>query len=220
MTWSVVCYLLCSRHPPRLANSLAVGRAHHQRIVDPDARKNRCLVRQIPFSGSPQGLWWDFRFYSRVSQRAGTNKSEPVRLVDLLAFHGDIKQDWDGRTTIMFVGSFERQLCPFPLWLIRHDDRVSNSTHGAELDCHFSQWSINPRDLPGDSLPQRSPDHGTCILPLIHEGASRQMAKGAHTGSVSEHTSLKRRKSEDDDSSGPQAKKPRTRVRYVSIFSY
>jgi hypothetical protein len=40
------------------------------------------------------------------------------------------------------------------------------------------------------------------------------MAKGAHTGLVSEHTSLKRRKSEDDDSSNPQAKKARTRVSF------
>ncbi|KAH0840133.1 hypothetical protein J3R83DRAFT_1110 [Lanmaoa asiatica] len=40
------------------------------------------------------------------------------------------------------------------------------------------------------------------------------MAKGARTGSVSEHTALKRRKTDDDDDSNPQAKKARTRVSF------
>ncbi|KAF9247093.1 fungal-specific transcription factor domain-containing protein [Melanogaster broomeanus] len=40
------------------------------------------------------------------------------------------------------------------------------------------------------------------------------MVKGNHTGSVSDHTTLKRRKTEDDDSLSPQAKKPRTRVSF------
>ncbi|KAG8218858.1 hypothetical protein J3R82DRAFT_4537 [Butyriboletus roseoflavus] len=40
------------------------------------------------------------------------------------------------------------------------------------------------------------------------------MAKSAHTGSVSEHTALKRRKTDDDDSSNPQSKKARTRVSF------
>ncbi|KAI9574462.1 fungal-specific transcription factor domain-containing protein [Boletus coccyginus] len=40
------------------------------------------------------------------------------------------------------------------------------------------------------------------------------MAKGAHSSSGSEPTALKRRKTEDDDSSNPQAKKPRTRVSF------
>jgi hypothetical protein len=127
VTWSILCYLLCARHPPKQANSLAaVGRAHHQWIAVPDARKSRCLVRQISFSGSPQGLWWDFRSYSRVSQWASTDRSERIRLGDLLAFRGDIKQDWDARTIIIFIRSFEGQLCLFPLWLAGHDDRMSN----------------------------------------------------------------------------------------------
>ncbi|KAF8843130.1 hypothetical protein BDN67DRAFT_946219 [Paxillus ammoniavirescens] len=40
------------------------------------------------------------------------------------------------------------------------------------------------------------------------------MVKGNHTGSVSDHTTLKRRKIEDDDILNPQAKKARTRVSF------
>lgn len=41
-------------------------------------------------------------------QPVRVDKSEPIRLDDLLAFQGDVKQDWDGCTTVIFVGSLER----------------------------------------------------------------------------------------------------------------
>lgn len=50
------------------------------------------------------------------------DKSGPIRLDDLLAFRGDIKQYWDARTTIIFVGPLKRQLGLFPVWLTSHDD--------------------------------------------------------------------------------------------------
>lgn len=138
-------------------------------------------------------------------------ESEPIRLDDLLAFRGDVKQDWYARTTIIFVGSLERQFCLFPLWLVRHDDSRIRSSTGPTPESVES-----PRDRK-HSLP---PELEVSILTPIHEDAIERMAKGNHTSSVSEHTALKRRKTEDDDSSNPQSKKARTRVRYVSLFSY
>lgn len=147
MTWSISCHLLRYRHPPRLVSSLvAAGRAHHLWIADLCARRSRYLVRQILSSGSPQGLWWDFRFYSRVSQCASADESEPIRLDDSLALRGDIKQDWDARTAIIFVGPLERQFCLLPPWLARHGDSR-----------RFASWSdlrdrvrIAPRRVPTD----------------------------------------------------------------------
>lgn len=135
-------------------------------------------------------------------------KSERIRLDDLLAFQGDIKQDWDARTTIIFVGSFERQFCLFPLWLARHVGRQPTY-----IWQHRSEFG--PKWLPRD----RNDSACAKYLNTDPRGRHRQMAKGHNSRLVSEHSALKRRKTEDDDSSNPQSKKARTRVRYVSPFS-
>lgn len=67
-------------------------------------------------------------------------KSEPIRLDDLLAFRGDVKQGWDARTAIIFVGSLERQFCLFPLWLARHD-LWAVEFGVAPVRLRVSQWS-------------------------------------------------------------------------------
>ena len=41
-------------------------------------------------------------------QPVRAEKSEVVRLDVLLALWGDVKQDWDGRTAVIFVRSLER----------------------------------------------------------------------------------------------------------------
>ena len=71
-------------------------------------------------------------------QPVHADKSGPIRLDDLFSFRSDIKQDWDACTTIILVGSLERQLRLFPLWLGRHNDAGVESVELSPRDRRFS----------------------------------------------------------------------------------